>query len=141
MVSLLPSWASNLHRTHKKTKAEALQGPGSSSHAGTQGLLTPAFCTCYPAFSCTYLATLWPPTLLYSNCPLLPAKPPHTHWFRVGEWTSQQAATNVVKAWGQPWLLNLPSSDFNLKMTRGVALWASRCLVLVLTEQEELRVF
>lgn len=42
----------------------------------------------------------------------------------------------VVKAWGQPWLLNLPSSDFNLKMTRGVALWASRCLVLVLTEQE-----
>lgn len=37
---------------------------------------------------------------------------PHTHWFRVGEWTSQQAAPNVVKAWGQPWLLNLPSSDF-----------------------------
>lgn len=37
---------------------------------------------------------------------------------------------------GEPWLLNLPSSDFNLKMTGGVALWASRCLVLVLTEQE-----
>lgn len=140
MVSLLPSWASNLHRTHEKTKPEALQGPGSSSHAGAQGLTT-AFCTCYPAFSCTYLAILWPPTQLYSNCPLLLAKPPHTHWFRVGEWTSQQAAPNVVRAWGQPWILHLPSSDFNSKMTKGVALWASRCLVLVLMEQEELRAF